>query len=68
LDSDGPRGIRRERSRGRTRALPRNSQPGSLEAELSSIGKSAPVREWAKIPADYFVNLDSYLQPTTKKK
>jgi len=41
---------------------------GSLEAELSSIGKLAPAREWAKVPADYFVNLDSYLHPTTKRK
>jgi hypothetical protein len=41
---------------------------GSLEAELSAIGKSAPAREWAKVPADYFANLDNYLHPTTKKK
>jgi hypothetical protein len=42
--------------------------PGSLEAELSVIAKSAPAREWKKIPADYFANLDSYLHGTTKKK
>ena len=34
--------------------------PGSLEADLSAIGKSVPVKEWAKIPADYFANLDHY--------
>ena len=41
---------------------------GSLEAELSAIGKSAPAREWARVPADYFANLDNYLHPATKKK
>jgi hypothetical protein len=39
--------------------------PGSLEAELSAIGKSAPGREWARIPADYFADLDSYLRGAT---
>jgi hypothetical protein len=41
---------------------------GSLEAELSAIGKSASARDWAKVPADYFANLDNYLHPTTEKK
>lgn len=41
---------------------------GSLEAELSAIGKAVPVREWAKVPADYFANLDHYLHGAPKKK
>jgi hypothetical protein len=42
--------------------------PGSLEAELSAIGKSVPDREWAKVPADYFANLDRYRHGAPKKK
>ena len=42
--------------------------PGSLEAELSAIGKSVPAREWAKVPADYFANLDHYLYGAPRKK
>jgi hypothetical protein len=42
--------------------------PGSLEADLSAIGKSAPVQEWAKVPGDYFANLDHYLHGAPKKK
>jgi hypothetical protein len=41
---------------------------GSLEAELSAIGKAVPAREWADIPADYFANLDHYLHHAPKKK
>ena len=41
---------------------------GSLEAELSAIGKAVPAREWAKVPADYFANLDHYLRGAPKKK
>ena len=41
---------------------------GSLEVELSAIGKAAPAREWAKVPADYFANLDHYLHGAPKKK
>lgn len=41
---------------------------GSLEAELSAIGKEAPAREWAKVPAGYFANLDHYLHGAPKKK
>jgi hypothetical protein len=41
---------------------------GSLEARLSAIGKAAPAREWAKVPGDYFANLDHYLHGTPKKK
>ena len=41
---------------------------GSLEAELSAIGKAAPAREWAKVPVDYFANLDHYLHGAPKKK
>ena len=41
---------------------------GSLEAELSAIGKAVPAREWAKLPADYFANLDHYLHGAPKKK
>ena len=42
--------------------------PGSLESDLSAIGRSAPAREWAKVPADYFANLDRYLHGAPKKK
>ena len=41
---------------------------GSLEAELSAIGKAVPAREWAKVPADYFANLDHYLHGAPKRK
>jgi hypothetical protein len=41
---------------------------GSLEAELSAIGKAVPAREWADVPADYFANLDYYLHRAPKKK
>jgi hypothetical protein len=41
---------------------------GSLEAELSVIGKSAPARAWAKVPADYFANLDHYIHGAPKRK
>jgi hypothetical protein len=39
-----------------------------LEAELSAIGRGVPIREWAKVPADYFANLDHYLYGSPKKK
>jgi hypothetical protein len=42
--------------------------PGSLEAELSAIGQSAPARELARVPADYFANLDRYRFGSSKKK
>jgi hypothetical protein len=38
---------------------------GSLEAELSALGKAVPAREWAKVPTDYFANLDHYLHGVT---
>jgi hypothetical protein len=41
---------------------------GSLETELAAIGKTVPAREWARIPADYFANLDHYLHGASKKK
>ena len=41
---------------------------GSLEAELSAIGKAVPAREWAKVPADYFANLDHYLHGAPKNR
>jgi hypothetical protein len=41
---------------------------GSLETELSAIGKAVPAREWAKVPADYFARLDHYLHGAPKKK
>jgi hypothetical protein len=40
----------------------------SLEAELSAIGRAVPIREWAKVPDDYFANLDRYLHGAPKKK
>ena len=42
--------------------------PGSLESELSAIGQSVPAGEWAKVPADYFANLDRYLHGLPKKR
>jgi hypothetical protein len=41
---------------------------GSLETELSAIGKAVPAQEWAKVPADYFANLDHYLHGAPKRK
>jgi hypothetical protein len=41
---------------------------GSLEAELSAIGRAVPTRAWAKVPGDYFANLDDYLHGAPKKK
>jgi hypothetical protein len=41
---------------------------GSLETELSAIGSAVPAREWAKVPTDYFANLDYYLDGAPKKK
>jgi hypothetical protein len=41
---------------------------GSLETELSAIGRAVPAREWTKVPADYFANLDHYLHGAPKKK
>jgi len=41
---------------------------GSLETELSAIGRAVPAREWAKVPADYFANIDHYLHGAPKKK
>jgi len=41
---------------------------GSLESELSAIGRAVPSRVWAKVPADYFANLDQYLHGAPKKK
>jgi hypothetical protein len=42
--------------------------PGSLESELTAIGRSVPAAEWAKVPVDYFANLDHYLHAPPKKK
>jgi len=42
--------------------------PDSLESELSAIGRSVPTAEWAKVPVDYFANLDHYLHGAPKKK
>ena len=52
-----PGGSNRSRSR-----VAAEFAPGSLEAELAAIGRSVPAREWAKVPADYFANLDRYRQ------
>jgi len=41
---------------------------GSLETELAAIGKAVPAREWARVPVDYFANLDHYLHGALKKK
>jgi hypothetical protein len=39
-----------------------------MEAELWGIGKAVPAREWAKVPANYFADLDHYLHRALKKK
>jgi hypothetical protein len=39
-----------------------------LEAELSAIGSAVPARAWAKVPPDYFANLDHYRHGAPKKK
>jgi hypothetical protein len=41
---------------------------GSLETELSDVGRTVPAQQWAKLPADYFANLDHYLHDAPKKK
>ena len=41
---------------------------GSLESELSAMGTAVPARAWAKVPTDYFTNLDHYLHGAPKKK
>jgi hypothetical protein len=40
---------------------------GSLETELAAIGKAVPAREWSRIPADYFANLDHCPRRTENK-
>ena len=58
-------------ARGKSGSDPRVSAEfaaGSLEAELSAMGKTVPAREWARVPADYFANLDHYLHGAPKKK
>jgi hypothetical protein len=60
-----------EVARGKDGLNPRDAAEfaaGSLETELSAIGKAIPAREWAKVPADYFANLDHYLHGAPKKK
>jgi hypothetical protein len=39
-----------------------------METELSAIGKAVPAPEWAKIPADYFANLDRDLDSGPKRR
>ncbi len=40
----------------------------SLAEELARIGRSIPLREWDKIPRDYFANLDAYRSGKLKVK
>jgi len=40
---------------------------GSLETELLAIGMAVPAREWAKVPTDYFANLDHYVPGAPKQ-
>ena len=67
----------KERSRAAKPAAARNGSgsraatefaPGSLESELSGIGRSAPAEEWAKVPSDYFADLDRYLHGAPKQR
>ena len=58
-------------ARGKNGSNPRDATAfaaGSLESELAAIGKTVPAREWSKVPADYFANLDHYLHGAPKKK
>jgi hypothetical protein len=58
-------------ARGKNGSNPRDAAefaPGSLETELAAIGKAAPARDWAKVPADYFANLGHYPHGAPKKK
>jgi len=60
-----------EAARGKNGSNPRVAAEfpaGSLEAELSAIGRAVPAREWAKVPTDYFANIDHYLHGAPKKK
>ncbi len=62
-----PRRRTAKRKNGSQPRLVREFAAGSLEAELSAIGSAVPKQEWAKVPADYFVNLDHYLHAPKKK-
>ena len=58
-------------ARGKNGSKPRDAAEfaaGSLEIELAAIGKAVPAGEWAKVPVDYFANLDHYLHGAPKKK
>lgn len=58
-------------ARGTNGSSPRdavNFAAGSLETELAGIGMAVPAGGWAKIPVDYFANLDHYLHGAQKKK
>ena len=57
-----------KRKNGSNRRVAAEFAAGSLEAELSAIGKAVPARDWAKVPADYFADLDHYLHGALKKK
>jgi hypothetical protein len=50
------------------RALPRNSFQVRWKPSFQQVGRSATAREWAKVPADYFANLDHYRHGAPKKK
>ena len=41
---------------------------GSLEEQLSAIGKSATAKAWSKLPPDFFANLDHYRHGAPKRK
>ena len=58
-------------TRGKNGSNPRDAAEfaaGSLETELSAIGTAVPASVWAKVPTDYFANLDHYLHGAPKKK
>ena len=58
-------------ARGKNGSNPRDAgefAAGSLETKLAAVGKAVPAREWAKVPVDYFANLDHYLHGAPKKK
>jgi hypothetical protein len=42
--------------------------PDSIAAQLLTLGEAVPIRAWAKLPPDYFGNIDHYLHGASKNK
>jgi len=54
----------------KAKAVPESTTfpPGSHAAELLALGEAVPTRAWAKLPPDYFGNIDHYLRGAPKNK